>query len=134
MIHTPAHRDHRIIYDLSLEFMDPPSSERAMRKSMQSKLNLQEKILLKDQMMCLKDIGTNEIQSMAIKVSKKIRHNKESVIKRIVKYMMKIKVEDVKKDIEEARKRSSEDQESLDEIVRPKTVVAHEYRQYLKNE
>ena len=100
---------------------------------MQSKLNLQEKIMLKDQMMCLKDIGMNEVQSLVMKVSKKIRHCRESVIERTIKYIMKIKVEDVLKDIEEAKLKSTYDQDSLDKIVRPTTVGALEYRRYLKN-
>ena len=47
---------------------------------------------------------------------------------------MKIKVEDVMKDIEEAKVKSNKDQEALDKIVRPNTVVAYEYRKYLKTE
>ena len=84
--------------------------------------------------MCLEDIGTNEVQSMTMKVSKKIKHCRVSVIERMIKYIMKIKVDDIMKDIEEARIQSSKDQESLDKIVRPNTVVAREYRRYLKNE
>ena len=107
MMHAPAHQDHRTIYDLSLEFMNPISSERAMRKSLESKINLQEKILLKDRMMCLKNQGTNEVQSLAMKMSKKIKHNKENVTERIIKFIMNIKVDDIMKDIEEAKVKSS---------------------------
>ena len=123
MIHTPAHREYRRnIYDLSLEFMNPTSSERAMRKSLESKTNVQEKILLKDRMMSLKNIGTNEVQSLAAKVTKKIKYNKENVTERIVKFIMNIKVEDILKDIEDAKTKSTRDQKSLDEIVRPSLI------------
>ena len=83
-MHTPAHQDYGEIYNLSLEFMDPRGAERAMRRCLKSKLQVQNKIILKDQMMCLKGIGTNEIQCGAIKISNKIKHDKEKVMQRII--------------------------------------------------
>ena len=77
--------------------------------------------------------GTNEVQSLAEKVTKKIKYNKENVIERIVKFIMNIKVEDILKDIEDAKIMSTRDQKSLDEIVRPNTVVAGEFRSYIRN-
>ena len=137
MMHTPAHRDyrdHRRIYDLSMEFMDPPSSELAMRRSLKSKQNFQDKILLKDKMMCLRNIGTNEVQCLAVKISKKISHNKENIIDRIIKFIMNIKVEDIKKDVEAAREKSIEDKQALNEVINPNTVAASEYKYYVNRE
>ena len=109
MIHTPALQGHTIIFDLSTEFMDPLGAEWAMRKSLRSRLKMQEKILLKDQMMCLKEVGTDEIQNVACKVAKKIKHNKENVQERIIRFIMKLKIEDIFKDIDEKKKISDDD-------------------------
>ena len=70
MMHTLAHSENRNIYDLSLEFMDPRGSERAMKRSLNSKIKLQEKVILKDQLMSLKTVGTNETQAFVIKIGK----------------------------------------------------------------
>ena len=53
-MHTPAPQDR--LFDLSLEFMDPLGSERAMRRSLGSKLKLQDKYILKDKLICLKSV------------------------------------------------------------------------------
>ena len=73
MIHAPAHPDDRRIFHLSMEFMQPEVAERAMKRNLDLKMKLQEKILLKDQLMCLKSVGTNEVQSLAMKICKKIK-------------------------------------------------------------
>ena len=129
-MHTPAPQDQ--IHNLSMEFMNPLGAERAMRKSLKSKLTIQEKILLKDQMMCLKEIGTDEIQNVACKVSKKIKYDKNIVMDRIIKFIMKLKIGDILKDIEEEKYNSERYREQLDVIVRPKTIAAREYRKYVK--
>ena len=73
-------------------------------------MTIQEKILLKDQMMCLKDIGSDEIQNVACKVSKKIKH------------------------IDEKRNKLEGNRKQLDMIVNPKTIAAREYRRHVKHE
>ena len=100
MIHTPAHSDDRRIFHLSLEFMQPEVAERAMKRNFNSKLKLQEKILLKDQLMCLKKVGTNEVQSFATKICKKIKFDKDETAAKLIKYVMNLKIDDVKREIE----------------------------------
>ena len=97
MIHTPAPRDY--IYNLSLEFMDPKGAEWAMKRCLNSKVKLQEKIILKDQLMCLKKIGTNETQCLALKIGKKIKFDRETVMERVIRFVMSLKIEDADKDI-----------------------------------
>ena len=132
MNHTPAQSSHRKIFDLSLEFMDPQGAERAMTKNLESKLKVQSKIILKDQMMCLKHTGSDEVQSLASKVVKKIRFNKNEVSARIINFIMNLKIEDIRKDIKEEKCKVTKNQKELDDIVRPKTIVSNEYRTYVK--
>ena len=102
-MHTPAHSDDQRIFHLSMEFMQPKAAERLMKRNLDSKLKLQEKILLKDQLMCLKTVGTNEVQSLVIKICKKIRVDKDKSAEKLIKYIMNLKIDDVKKEIEEGQ-------------------------------
>ena len=126
MIHTPARKDCRVIYDLSLEFMDPEGAERAMKKHFHSRSKLQEKILLKDQLMGLRGIGTNEAQSFALKVGKKIKHNRDNIMHKVVKYIMNLKVANVMEDIAEEKENVRKNEEHLNKVVRPNTLAGIE--------
>ena len=97
MIHTPAQPDNREIYCLSLEFMDPKGTEWAMRKCFHSKFKLQEKTLLKDRLICLKNIGTNETLSYATKICRKIKPNKKDIMEKIIRDTMNLEIEDTLK-------------------------------------
>ena len=132
-MHTPAHQDYGQLYDLSMEFMDPEGAERAMRRSLKSKIKLQDKIILKDQMMCLKSVGTNEVQCAASKIAKKIKFDREGIMMRLITFIMKMKIEDINRDIEEEKFLSEKNQTNLDEFVRPNTVAASVYRKIVKN-
>ena len=134
MIHTPAHHDHKKIFDLSAEFMQPMAAERAMRKNLKSKINLQQRIIVRDQMNCLKHIGTDEVQCIADKVSKKIKYDDENIKERIVKFIMNIKIDDARRDIEEAKIKVEKSKEELDNYVRPNTIAEIEYRKYVRRE
>ena len=114
--------------------MDPQGAERAMTKNLESKLKVQSKIILKDQMMCLKHTGSDEVQSLASKIVKKIRFDKDEVSARIINFIMKLKIEDISKDIEEEKCEVTKNQKVLDDIVRPKTIVSKEYRTYVRQE
>ena len=134
MNHTPAQPGRRKIFDLSLELMDPLGAERAMTKSIESKLKVQSKIIFKDQMMCLKKVGSDEVQSLAMKITKKIRFNKSETAARIINFIMKLKIEDVNQEIEEEKSKVKQNQSTLNKFVRPHTFVAHEFSQYEKEE
>ena len=132
MFHTPAHPDCEAIHNLSLEFMDPLGAERAMKKSLQSKLKYQEKIIMRDQFICLKNVGTNEVRCFAIKVCNKIKFNKEETMKRIIKFLMNIKIADVTEDLEKEKTNVQNDKNKLENIVRPNTFAGRAYREYVK--
>ena len=104
-MHTPAQSDYRAIYNLSMEFMDPQGAEWTMKTNLKSKIKLQNKTILKDQLICLKNVGTNETQCLAMKIGKKIKYNKEQVMERIVKFVMNIKIEDAIKDIQNEKEK-----------------------------
>ena len=122
MIHTPAHHDDRKLYHLSLEFMQPEVVEREMQRNLHMKMKLQERILLKDQMMCLKSAGTNEIQSLARKVCKKLKYDKDVTASKIIKYIMRIKIDDVQREIEENKILVNNFKPNFNKIVRKETL------------
>ena len=92
MCPTPAQAGHRLIYDLSNEFTDPRGAERAMRRSLNSKIKLQNQIIVKDQFQGLRNVGTDEIQNFTMKVMKKVKHDREEVEAKIIKFIMNIKL------------------------------------------
>ena len=95
---------------------------------------MQEKIIFKDQMMCLKNVGTDEVQCLAEKVTKKIKYDKVEITDKIIKFIMNIKINDINKEIDEEKPSIKKIQDALDDIVRPKTIVAHAYRSCVKKE
>ena len=68
--------------------MNPPDSERAMKRFLKTKLRLQERTILKDQLLSLKTVGTNETQSFAVKICKKIKSDGDKVEDKVVNYIM----------------------------------------------
>ena len=132
MLHTPALRDDREIYYLSMEFMDLKGTELAMKKCLTSNVKFQYNTILKDQLISLKNIGTNETQCFARKVGNKIKHNKEKVMERVVKFIMNLKIKDTMKDLQSQRKTIKERQEEVDRIVRPGTYVNTKYKTCVK--
>ena len=74
MFYAPARYDCDDVYNLSLEYMHPESAEWAMRKNLQSKIKLQEKITMKDQFRTLKTARTNDIQCFTVKVFIKVTY------------------------------------------------------------
>ena len=133
MSHTPAPSDYRVFYNLSMEFMEPQVAEWAMKKYFRSKMKLQEKTILKDKLICLKDIGTNEVQCFAIKISNKVRYDKNSAVKRTIKYIMNKKIEDILRDIEDEKEVVSREKERLNKVVKPNTIVGKEFNYYVKS-
>ena len=133
MMHTLAHSENRQLYYLSLEFMSPKDSERAMKRNLVTKIKLQEKIILKDQLMSLKATGTRETQSFAMKIGKKIKYDKEEIMGKVVRFIMNIKIEDALKDVKQEKDKVKRDQDKLDNVVRPSTIAAKEYRKLVKN-
>ena len=133
-MHSPAQSDYRAIYNLSMEFMDPQGAEWAMKTNLKSKIKLQNKTILKDQLICLKNVGTNETQCLAMKIGKKIKYNKEKVMERLVKFVMNIKIEDAIKDIQNDKEKVKKQEEELGKIVRPNTIAGKEFRKYAKSE
>ena len=132
MIHTPARQDFREIFNLSQEFMQPKDAERAMKRNFLSKFKLQEKIILKDRLSCLKYIGSNETQSFAQKICNKIKYDREDVMERVVKFIMNLKVEDALKDIKEEKEKVRKAEEEVNAIFRPSTVAGIEYNKFVK--
>ena len=55
-------------------------------------------------------------------------------MKRIISFLMKMKIDDLIEDLEENKEESLRIQAELDKIVRPQTVAAKEYRRYVKEE
>ena len=133
MLHTPAQLDCEEIYNLSLEYMDPEGTEWAMKNSLQAKLKLQDKVILKDEFMCLKNVGTNEIQCSALKMCNKVKFEKEKVVQKIVKFVMNIKIDDVNRDILNEKRNVQLQKKNMDNIVRPNTFAGKLYRKCVKN-
>ena len=115
-----------------MEFMDPEGTEWAMKRNLKSKIKIQEKVLLKDQLICLKGIGSNKAQCFAFKICKKIKHDKEKAIERVLNFIMNMKIEDAKRDIENDKKLQKEEQHEFEKSVRPNTFVGREYSKVVK--
>ena len=126
MIHTPAL--DRIFY-LSQEFTDPEGTEWAMRKHFNSTLKLQRKVVTRDTLQRLLETGTNDVVNASTKICKLINNNKENVQKKIVRFLMKMKVEDANNEIEKAKKEMSNNKLILRKYMRDETIVANEYRE-----
>ena len=47
---------------------------------------------------------------------------------------MKLKIDNIKKEIEQVKDTSERDKKRVDEVVRPSTIAANEFRSYVKNE
>ena len=128
----PAQLNHDKINDFAAEFTQPLVAERAMRRSLKSNIKYQEKIIIKDQMMCLKHVGTEEVQCFALKVCKKIKNDEEENMKRIITFLMNLKVDDAKKEVDEAKYNLDREKEKLREVVRPNTMVEIEYQKHVR--
>merc|ERR1711954_309719 len=103
-----------------------------MKRNLNLKMKLQEKILLKDQLMCLKSVGTNEVQSLVRKICKKIKFDKDKTASKLIKYIMNLKIDDVKREIVEKENYVRNSTDMLNKIVRPTTIAGDEYKHLVK--
>ena len=131
MINTPALHD-RIFY-LSQEFTDPERTEWAMQSNLKSNLKLQQKIVTRDTLQRLVEVGTNDVVNVSSKIGKLITNDKENVQKKIIRFLMKLKLEDANKEVEKAKKEVTKNKIHLRRYMREGTFVAAEYRETLEN-
>ena len=74
--------------------------------------------------MKISTIGTNETRSFAAKIGRKIKFDRNQIVEKIIRFVMNLKIEDVKRDIESEKERSKLCHRELDKIVRPQTISA----------
>ena len=132
MIQIPAHND-RIFY-LSLEFTDPEGTAWAMKNHLYSNLKLQRKVVSRDTLQKLLETGTNDVVSASKKLSNSIVNNKEAVHKKIIRFLMKLKLEDANSEVDKTKKEVQKTKLYLNKFMRDGTIVAAEYRETLENE
>ena len=94
MIQTPAARKMNAIFNLANEYMHPRGVEMAMRKNMFSQIKLQNRILTRNELGKLKTYGTNDAYSLARSISQNIADNAKKFIKKIVHFIMELKLSD----------------------------------------
>ena len=122
------------IRDLANEYIHPGDVDQAMRMNLFSQLRVQEKTIARNGLNRLSQIGTNDVVNTARKMVKQIRNNRATIEDKLVKFMMKMKIDDAEKELDKAKKAADDDKKYLDKIVCPGTIAREHYNEIIKEE
>ena len=123
-----------IIKDLANEYIHPEDVQTAMRNNLVSQLKLQNKTLTRNELNRLKIHGTNEVVHAAKKLVSQFKNDKEEIQKKIVNFVMKLKLNDSNIEVEKAKKVAKYNKEELDKIARSGTIARNIFDKSLKKE
>ena len=104
MPHASAQQNADFISILSLEYTHVEDVDRAVKRYLGSKTRLQNKVIARDELDKLKNIGTNDVVNTARKLKVKVKNDPLRIEKNIAQFLMKTKLKDADMEVDKAKK------------------------------
>ena len=126
VIHAFAQQNDQLL-DLSNNCRNPEAALRAMRKSVSSILTVQKKMVTRDTIDKLLHKGTNDANRLTDKFLTNIIFDKPKIRRNILEFLMKTKLKDAQKDLNEAKKQVQVAKDEINKQMNLKGLVANEF-------